>query len=321
MAAGVPKGAKVIDKDFRPVPTGAPLTNSIHRVLCTILTSGISAISGWSQTPVARPRFEVASVKRNMSCRGRRGGGGPPTPGRLTMECATLQTLVENAYYIFADGRSMNPKAIEILGGPSWMLSDFYDISAKAEDGAGFAQMSGPMMQALLEDRFKLKTHRQSKEAPVYFLTVAKDGPKLEPTNEGSCATVDLNHPLVPVTGQPTPVRCGSQGTSFKDGIVTMTWRGTTMDLLANDAGLSRAVRLPIVDRTGLSGQFDIHLEFAPEMPTPASGDAGTPTNTGTIPPGQSILEAFQKLGLRLEPGKGSIDVLVIDHLERPAGN
>jgi len=56
-------------------------------------------------------------------------------------------------------------------------------------------------------------------------------------------------------------------------------------------------------------------------MPTPASGDAGTPTNTGTIPPGQSILEAFQKLGLRLEPGKGSIDVLVIDHLERPAGN
>lgn len=268
------------------------MSSSNQRLLCIFLAKVISATLGRAQTPAARPRFEVASVKRNMSCGGRRGGGGAPTPGRLNMECATLQTLIENAYSIFADGLTMSPKTIEISGGPGWMLSDTYDISAKAEDGADFAQMAGPMMQALLEERFKLNTHRESREVPAYFLTVAKGGPKLELTKEGSCVTVDVNHPLIPVPGQPRPVRCGSQGTSFKDGIVTMSWRGTTMDLLANDFALTRVVGRPIIDRTGLSGQFDIRLAFAPDTSAPVvSGEASAPGTAGVPAPGEALGE------------------------------
>ncbi|MGA3235859.1 MAG: TIGR03435 family protein [Bryobacteraceae bacterium] len=239
-----------------------------------------------------RPRFEVASVKRNMSCGGRRGGGGALTPGRLNMECATLQTLIENAYYIFADGVSMNRKSIGIAGGPSWILSDTYDISAKAEDSAPFAKMAGPMMQALLEERFKLELRHQFKEGPVYILTVANSGSKLESTTEGSCVTVDINHPFITVPNQPRPVRCGSQGTSFKDGIVTMSWRGTTMDLLANDFALTRVVGRPIIDRTGLSGQFDIRLAFAPDTSAPVvSGEASAPGTAGVPAPGEALGE------------------------------
>jgi uncharacterized protein (TIGR03435 family) len=236
------------------------------------------------------------------------------------MECATLQTLIENAYYIFADGVSMNPKSIEISGGSDWMFSDTYEISAKAEDGAPFAQMAGPMMQALLEERFGLALHHESKEAPVCFLTVAKSGPKLEPTKEGSCVVIDINHP--PTPGQPRLIRCGSQGLSSKDGMFTMNSRGITMELLANDAQLTRVMGRPIVDQTGLSGRFDIRLEFAPDTSAPmASGEAVAPPTTRVIPVGASIFEAFQQLGLKLEPGKGSIKILVIDRLERPSEN
>ncbi len=298
------------------------MNRSNQRLLAIVFVQVLSGTLNQAQTPAARPRFEVASIKRNTSCGGRRGGGGAPTPGRLNMECATLQTLIENAYYVFADGVSMNPKSIEISGGPSWMVSDTYEISAKAEDGAPFAKMAGPMMQSLLEERFGLQLHYESKETPVYFLTVAKSGPKLEPTKEGSCVVIDINHPLTPAPGQPRVIRCGSQGISSKDGMLTMNTRGITMELLANDAQLTQVMGRPIVDKTGLSGRFDIRLEFAPDTPAPnASGEAAAPPNTPVVPAGPSILEAFQQLGLKLEPGKGSVRILVIDHVERPSEN
>jgi uncharacterized protein (TIGR03435 family) len=293
--------------------------NSYQHLLCLVFMCVMSATPSRAQTPAARPRFEVASVKRNLSCGGRR-GGGPPTPGRLTMECATPQTMIENAYAIFADGLTMSSRTIEISGGPSWMLSETYDIAAKAEDGAGYAQMAGPMMQALLEERFQLKTHRQSKEVPVYSLTVVKGGPKIEPAKAGRCVTIDINHPPALIPGQPRLPRCGSQSTSFKDGIVTLTASGIAMDLLANEPTLARLAGRPIIDKTGLTGQFDIRLEFAPESSMPAaSGDATAAP--AALPAGPSIFEAFELLGLRLEPGRGSVETLVIDHLERPSEN
>jgi uncharacterized protein (TIGR03435 family) len=298
------------------------MSRSKQRLLAIIFVQVLGATLNRAQTPATRSRFEVASIKRNTSCGGRRGGGGAPTPGRLNMECATLQTLIENAYYIFADGVSMNPKSIEISGGPNWMLSDTYEISAKAEDGAPFAQMAGPMMQALLEERFGLELHYESKEAPVYFLTVAKSGPKLEPTKEGSCVAIDINHAPTPAPGQPRLIRCGSQGLSSKNGMFTMNSRGITMELLANDAQLTRIMGRPIVDKTGLSGRFDVHLEFALDTSAAvASGEATAPPTTPVVPAGALIFEAFQQLGLKLEPGKGSVKILIIDRLERPSEN
>jgi uncharacterized protein (TIGR03435 family) len=298
------------------------MINSGHRVLCVILISAVSTTLAWSQTPVARPQFELASIKRNTSCSGRRGGGGPPTPGRLTMQCVTLQTLVANAYIVFADGVGMSSKSIDISGGPAWMLSDPYDVAAKAEDNAPYAQMAGPMMRQLLEDRFGLQVHRAAKEAQVYLLSVGKGGPNLDSTKEGSCITLDLKHPLIPTPGQPRPKICGSQSLSLKDGLVTMDSLGITMELLANDVQLTRALGRPIADKTGLNGQYDIHLQFAPEAPAAAaSNEVNAPLNSPLVQSGPSIFEAFQRLGLKLEPGKGSVEVLVIDHVERPSEN
>ena len=102
---------------------------------------------------------------------------------------------------------------------------------------------------------------------------------------------------------------------SLKDGLLTINGLGITMESLASDAQLARVVGRQIVDKTGLKGRFDIHLEFAPEVPTPT-----TPTDA-TVPVRRSVFEAVQELGLKLEPGKGQIGFLMIDHVERPSEN
>src|ERR1700677_4019842 len=122
-----------------------------------------------SQTKTTlQPKFEVASVKRSNGCQdgggrgGDGGGGGSWSPGRLSLECRSLMNLVQIAYVEFADGKRRSPdRGVPIEGGPSWINSDRYDIDAKADDAPGREMMSGPMMQALLEDRFKLKMRRE----------------------------------------------------------------------------------------------------------------------------------------------------------------
>ena len=116
--------------------------------------------------------------------------------------CTTVQRLVQQAYGLFADGQ-MNPgSSLTVVGGPAWITSDFYEIDAKAEGPQGHAMMNGPMLQALLEDRFKLKIHRETRDVPVYALTVAAGGLKLEPF-QGSCTPRDFDKP-------PSEADCGN---------------------------------------------------------------------------------------------------------------
>ena len=273
--------------------------------------TGILNSSGHAQS--TRPQFEVASIKQDKACDGRRGGGPPPAPGRLNMECTTLRSLIKNAYGSFADGVALNPRDLDIAGGPAWIASESYDVAAKAEDGASIAQMAGPMLQALLEDRFKLKVHRETREAAVYLLTVAKEGPQLERTKEGSCVSLDLNHlPPAPAPGESEPVFCGNQSMSSQGSNIILSARGITMELLANGA-LARVACRPILDKTGLVGRFDIQLEFTPDR---AGARAGEPDASGP-----SIFEALRQLGLRLDPGKGAVEVLVVNDVERPSEN
>lgn len=298
--------------------------NALNKFLLVIAASNtLGGNLATAQALLARPRFEVASVKRNISCGGPRQAGGRPTPGRVNLECVTRQTLIGDAYYVFADGVSMNPKWIEIVGGPNWRTTETYSISAVASDGAPATQMYGPMMQTLLEERFKLRLHRSSREGAVYFLTVAKSGPKLARTKEGACITIDPNHPPSPTPSARRPTICGDGGIHLTDhGTAAMRAIGITMDVLANNAQLTVILGRPIIDRTGLSGQFDLNLEFTPErraQPDPsetASGQAVAPT-----PARPSIFDAIEQLGLRLEPGKGPVEIFVIDHLERPDEN
>src|SRR5262249_28433598 len=128
------------------------------------------------------------------NCGARRGGVRPGAPGRLNQECMTVMGLIMTAYGVFANGVSNSFSIPEITGGPGWIESDTYDITATAAGAAPFPQMAGPMLQALLEDRFTLKLHRGAKVVPVYFLTVAKNGSKLERTREGSCPSIQITH-------------------------------------------------------------------------------------------------------------------------------
>jgi len=155
-----------------------------------------------AQAPaVARSKFEVASIK---PCKagddggGRKGntksggGGAGSSPGRLSTGCNTVESLIRSAYVVNATGSPIrDPSGPPVEGGPAWIQSERYVINARAEGEPSPAMMMGPMMQTLLEDRFHLKIRRESREVPVYALTVAKGGPKLTPFQVGSCEPLD----------------------------------------------------------------------------------------------------------------------------------
>jgi uncharacterized protein (TIGR03435 family) len=129
----------------------------------------------------ALPKFEVASIKPCRSSESPKGGA--PTPGRLDLACVTTANLIRLAYLVFPTGQPNAPVSPNVFlrptfGGPSWIDSDRYRIDVETEGRANIELMEGPMMQALLEERFKLKLHRETKPIDVFELTVAKSGPK-----------------------------------------------------------------------------------------------------------------------------------------------
>jgi bla regulator protein BlaR1 len=261
---------------------------------------------------VATPKFEVASIR---SCE----GGGPPvpppppSPGRLNV-CLPVMSLIMQAYGRFATGR-LNPNlvAVSIEGGSAWIKSDSYRVTAKPDGNASEEMMRGPMMQALLEDRFKLKTHRETRDIPVYALTAAKGSLKLQPFKEGSCTPVDLTKPPAPPA--PGQTFCDYGVRRGKGSGVTVEAQGRSLDEFSRLLGV--AVDRPVIDKTGIMGTFDIHLDFAPDQGTPQF-----PVSTDEPAGGPSIFTAIQEqLGLKLEPAKGPGEFLVIDHVERPTEN
>jgi bla regulator protein BlaR1 len=195
------------------------------------------------------PVFEVASIKlcaggdSGLNPRGGRGGGGPdgqgPSPDRLNINCQSLRNLIRMAYITFPDGRrSVRTPAPPIEGGPGWVDSDRYQITAKAEGAPGQSMMRGPMLQALLEDRFKLKLRRDTREVPVYSLTVAKNGPKLQPFQEGSCVVLDFSKPpALPGPGEKFPVLCNMRMLKTAKPILTWQVHGATLDEFSGELG------------------------------------------------------------------------------------
>ena len=291
------------------------------------------------QAPVqATPVFEVASIKLCESGDsggkdgGARGGGGPgsqgPSPDRLRINCQPLRSLIRSAYVTFAHGLRIPPgKITPIEGGPGWIDSDRYQITAKAEGTPGQDMMRGPMLQALLEDRFKLKVHRESREVPAYALTVAKNGPKLQSFQEGSYMILDFSKPLVmPPPGTPF---CGLAMRKRTASGVDWSVKGGTLDDLAQALGVD--LDRIVVNKTGLTGKFDFHLEFAVDETTAGlnalrvgpGAEPAFPQPTASDPPGgPSILTAIQEqLGLKLESAKGPREFVVIDRVERPSEN
>ncbi len=271
--------------------------------------------------PAATPKFEVASIRPCKSEPGRMRGSGNSSPGRLSTGCDLLVDennlgLVQRAYVRFAGGH-INPLGVlAIKGGPAWIRSDMYRIEARAEGQPTREMIQGPMLQALLEDRFRLKVHRETKEGPVYELIAVKDGSKLKPFEEGSCTQMPLTFPVPPA--QPGQRYCKTLISLLAPSIDA---EGSTL------AEFSKLLNLvldrPVIDKTGLPSRFNIHLKFSRNESTPGLREpVPDAPSTASDPSGPTIFTAIQEqLGLKLVASKGPVEFMVIDHVERPTEN
>jgi len=241
--------------------------------------------------------FDVASVKVHPQSgdgmiRVRMNGGpGTPDPGRLNYENVSLKAVL---------GKAFDVKSYQLTS-PDWTDSERYDITAKIPQGTTKEQF-GAMLQTLLAERFKLTYHREKKDLPAYVLVVGKAGSKMK-ASEGPAA--------------------GGTSMRMQPGKATMNAAGVSMtqlvDMLANQ------VDRPIVDGTELTGKYDFTLEFAPEMrnmPGLMSGHGGAPgEGGGPVAEGESAPSLFtavqEQLGLKLEPKKAMLDLIVVDRLEK----
>lgn len=282
-------------------------------VIWITLASLASAQSSTASSPtpatnaVPKPAFEVATIK--------------PHPGILTMtgvmnaadgvdgSAVTLSTLVEYAYGLRSED--------QVSGGPGWAKTDRFDVQARfgEADIAAMQKRSSSekkatlklMMQALLEERFKLKVHSTSKQIPVYVLVVAKDGSKLT-----DAATDTSDHLLKGKDGKPLRgFLSWSTGKVVAQGYPAKN----LVDFLSQPtAELGR----PVVDKTGLTGTYNFTLDWSPPHPgvrLSGESDSASPEDA------PSIFTALQELGLKLQPSTGPIEIVVIDHVERPSEN
>jgi uncharacterized protein (TIGR03435 family) len=311
-AAVAANGGSLAERIARLLSQSRPPSRTIPgaEAAITAILLVLAAYGALAQSAPA-PRFEVASIKLDTEA--------PPRhsvrtlPGGLHTENATLRMLMQNAYGL---------QAFQIVGGPGWIESEGYNIEAKSAANVSRSQVF-LMLQSLLEDRFRLKVHRETKELPAYALTAAKGGLKLPIPKEGSCVSADASSPnwtggrIPPPGAGPTPLApCGSvrvmlqqSGAHLQGGKVAMPeWIRM----------LSMTLGSPVIDKTGFTELFDVRLVFLPDETTP--GLPAPPTAPDDASP--NILIALQQqLGLKLEATKGPVEVLIIDRVERPTEN
>lgn len=293
------------------------------RLTCFLVLAGAAC----AQAP-PRIEFEVASIKpmvRNANGSSPRpqivGGPGSSNPSRITYLNYPLKWLLQTAYDL---------KAYQ-LSGPDWLDSEQFVIEATLRPGTTKERVN-EMLRNLLADRFKMTVHRERKDVPLYELVLVKRGPKLkESLKEGV------------KNGEPLPAGRGFGAPMFglleeKDGFLRLppgmpipalggpsaTW-GTQSGILYAVGGnqpiaglvsfLSQRSGRPVVDKTGLTGNWDYNLEYAMGAGAANSPDA-TPGSASDPAPDLTTAVRDQ-LGLKLEPKKGPIEILVIDHVEK----
>jgi uncharacterized protein (TIGR03435 family) len=318
--------------------TGGSLLNRVRRILrveisddsrMSPLAIGVVALAvgaalgvslvAQAPAPAESPTFEVASVRPNTSGDNKQmvqilpGGryNGINIPPRL---------LIMNSY-------GLQPQ--QLVGAPDWISSERFDIVAKAEGDLGPpVSRDGPsrlqlMIRALLEERFKLKVHREPREVPVYALVLARPDGRL---GSGlTVSTVDCEALAASRRGAPPPdlpkpgerLQCGAW-VGFGELTAGAQPLQELVSLLSSTVGRS------VVDRTGLNGRYDITLRWTPDrvLQRTAGAAAGDPIRVNGVdidPNGPSIFTAIQEqLGLKLESERGTVEALVIDHIERP---
>jgi uncharacterized protein (TIGR03435 family) len=279
-----------------------------------------------TQTPVDKEAgdkltFDVASVKPNRTgdSTGRTnvplgpGNVFTPTGGYLSVVNYPLIALIAFAYKITGDQEQFLRARL-----PDWVLSDHFDIEARAAGNATKDEMR-LMMRSLLADRFSLALHYETRQAPVFALVLAKaakTGPRLRQRAENAPCTTGAS-PQTPPLDDGFPMICGGlfplphgpgRIARFGASNVTLTFIATQLSIMGQ---LGR----PVLDRTGLSGNFDFTLEWAPEPAAPQTAEANPL-------PGPTFREALaEQLGLKIVSQTGAADFLIVDHVEHPSGN
>jgi uncharacterized protein (TIGR03435 family) len=257
--------------------------------------------------PQPAPRFSVASIRPckaddPAAGRGSKGGNGrrSSSPVTFNLPCLPLRFYINLAYVISdAPPAAVNPAPV-LEGGPDWIDSTQYQVSAKTEQPIDKSVMNGPMLRALLEERFHLKLRHETREVGAYALTVAKSGLELRPSDGASCLPRPDDLSISPGAKQ----WCGMARNSRQQGLITTTLAGGTMSQFAPALRLSGRL---IIDRTGVSDTFDIHIEYAADDAAPSDAP--------------SMETALAKLGLRLERITAPREYVIVDHVEPPSGN
>jgi uncharacterized protein (TIGR03435 family) len=290
----------------------------MRRLTLTVCLVAAAAVLSAQQPPAAGDSysFEVATLKQNKS--GERGGGIRRLPGgRVTVTNMAARFLITFAYQL---------GQYQLVGGPSWLADDKFDITAKIEGnpewegpGSGKPDPIQVAMRKLLAERFKLKIHRESRDLDAYALVMVKPGvagPALKPSTTDCKALAEQlrQGKLSPTPQQPVN---GIMPCSILGRIGQISFDGFPMSQAAGMM-VGQAGR-PVVDRTGLSGNWQFIMTFAQERPV----GAPLPPNEQLPPPDPNAPSFFtalqEQLGLKLESTKAPFDVTVIDSVEHPA--
>jgi len=297
--------------------------------VAVIIASATSASSAQEQTPAPSPsseaevKFEVTSVKKS----GPPGQGFLPfrlQGGRFSMGGMTVGSLITLGYGI---------QRFQLVGGPGWMNTDRFDINAVSEDvplqptPPGTPNRMQLLVRSLLKERFALKTHNETRELPLSYLVMAREdrklGERLRPSTLDCRALMAERAKAAKEGAPPVPPAPPKPGE-----ILPCSMRGGLGQITAGSIALSNFAQMlgsmlnrPIYDRTNLTGNFDIQLEYTPDqMPQLPPGATLPPGLTLPSPDGPSLLTAVQEqLGLKLEATRGPVDVLVVDSVEQPA--
>ncbi len=256
-------------------------------------------IPAFAQTPSPSPKFDAVAIKPAApSADGRimvgiRGGPGTPNPGQMDFWNISLAELIQNAW---------NVKGFQVSG-PDWLQSERFDIQAKVPSGATKEQ-GRMMLQNMLADRFKLVLHSSTKDASIYALVIAKGGSKLKEAETGPNAAPPKRAMMVDRTG-----------------LMKMDLKGASMGAIVDMLGLQ--LDRPVIDMTGLTGSYDLLMEFAPDPAIMAmkTGGIGPPPSPDSNAP--TIFTALtDEAGLKLEARKGPVETVIVDSMEKmPTGN
>ena len=250
-------------------------------------------------------QFTSATIRPSIAAAGERGGSTLGPDGSFVGTNVTLKRLIENVYRRFGFDRR------EVVGGPDWIAVDRFDLVARADrdhivDPSGFPGETLRMMQLLLEDRFQLRLRRELRERPMYAMvsTPNSSRPGLTPAG-ADCASETLAQSRGDRSQRPL---CGPS--PYPGRLVA---RSITLGDLASL--LSPHLDRPVIDRSGLRGAFDVNLEAIEIQPTGPFGPSYRPSDTK-----ESIFSAVvSQLGMRLEKTTATIEILVVEHAEKPA--